>query len=298
MRLSRTLQAIIATIAVAIGSFGVMTALAHPVPEHPFFAPLTQLSRPAVIAHRGGAAIWPENTLYALQQAAGIGVDIIEMDVRRTADGVLVLMHDSSVERTTNGIGTVGQLTLAELQRLDAAYHWSDDGGKTYRYRNQDITVPTITEVFSALPEVRMNIEMKTAQPALATTLCALIHKHDTNERLLVTAFSQVFLQQFRSVCPGVATSASQEELMAFFALNLAFLGPIYSPEFNSLQVPEQRNGIRVLTPGFVRAAHDRGLEVHAWKIDDESDVQRMRKLGVDGIITDYPDRILAAFGR
>ena len=85
---------------------------------------------------------------------------------------------------------------------------------------------------------------------------------------------------------------------MTFFALNLAFLVPIYSPEFNSLQVPEQRNGIRVLTPGFVRAAHDRGLEVHAWKIDDESDVQRMRKLGVDGIITDYPDRIMAAFGR
>ncbi len=298
MRLPRPLLVIIAAIAVAIGAFGVLTALAQPAQEHPFFEPATQLSEPEVIAHRGGSGLWPENTLYAFEQATTLGVDIIEMDVRSSADGVPVLIHDSSVERTTNGIGAVDQLTLAELQALDAAYHWSDDGGQTFRYRDQGIIMPTLSEVLSTFPETRMNIEIKTAQPALATILCALIHEYDTAEQVLVASFSNGTLQQFREVCPDVATSASEEEERAFFALNLVFLGPTYRPNFHVLQVPEQRNGIRVITPGFVRAAHERGLAVHAWIINEENDMQRMRELGVDGIISDYPDRLLGTFGR
>lgn len=298
MRLPRPLLVIIAAIAVAIGAFGVLTALAQPAQEHPFFAPATQLSSPEVIAHRGGGGLWPENTLYAFEQAATLGVDMLEIDVRSSADSVPVLIHDSSVERTTNGIGTVEQLTLAELRALDAAYHWSDDGGQTYRYRDQGITMPTLSEVLSAFPETRMNIEIKTAQPALATTVCALIHEYETPEQVLIASFSQVTLQQFREVCPDVATSASEEEERAFFALNLVFLTPTYRPDFHVLQVPEQRNGIRVITPGFVRAAHGRGLKVHAWIINEESDMLRMRELGVDGIISDYPDRLLGAFER
>jgi glycerophosphoryl diester phosphodiesterase len=95
-----------------------------------------------------------------------------------------------------------------------------------------------------------------------------------------------------------VATSASEDEVRTFFTLNLAFLGPTYSPKFHALQVPEQRKGLRVLTPGFVRAAHSRGLEVHAWTINEESNMQRMHELGVDGIITDYPDRLRNTLGR
>ncbi|HJO32647.1 MAG TPA: glycerophosphodiester phosphodiesterase [Anaerolineales bacterium] len=298
MHLPRPLLTIIAAVAVAIGAFGTMAALAQPAPAHPFFAPVAQQSHTEIIAHRGGAGLWPENTLYAFEHAAAMGIDMLEMDVRSSADDVLVLMHDSSVERTTNGMGAVRKLTFAELQALDAAYHWSDDGGQTYRYRDKGITVPTIADVFSALPEARMNIEMKTVQPSLATTLCALIQEHKVTERVLVASFNHLALQQFRAMCPGVATSASEDEARAFFALNLAFLGPIYSPEFYALQVPEQRNGMRVLTPGFVRAAHDRGLEVHAWTINEENNMKRMSELGMDGIVTDYPDRLRNALGR
>lgn len=298
MPLPRPLLAIIAVVAIAITSFGVLSSLATPAQDHPFFTSVMHLSSPKVIANRGGGGLWPENTLYAFEQATAMGVDILEMDVRSSADGQLVLIHDSSVERTTNGIGPVEQLTLAELQVLDAAYHWSDDGGQTYRYRDHGITVPTIAEVFSALPEARMNIEMKTAQPALATTLCALIHKHELPEQVLVASFGQIALQQFREVCPGVATSASDEEARVFFMLNLTFLGPIYSPGFHALQVPEQRNWIRVITPGFVRAAHGRGLEVYVSTINEESDLQHMLEIGVDGIVSNYPDQLLSAFGR
>lgn len=260
--------------------------------------PATQTRTPKIIAHRGGGGLWPENTLYAFEQAVALGVDIIEMDVRSSADGILVLMHDTSVERTTNGIGKVEQLTLAELQALDGAYHWSDDGGQTYRYRDQGITVPTITDVLSALPQTRMSLDLKTGQIEVATTLCALIHEHEASERVLVFSLIQAVVQQFRTVCSRVATSASEQEATTFFALNLAFLGPIYSPQFHALQVPEQHNGISVLTPGFVYAAHDRGLEVHAWTINEKIDMQRINEFGVDGIITDYPDRALSAFGQ
>jgi glycerophosphoryl diester phosphodiesterase len=257
-----------------------------------------QLNGPKIIANRGGGGLWPENTLYAFEQATTMGIDILNMDVRRSADGQLVLIHDVSVERTTNGIGPVGQLTLAELQALDAAYHWSDDGGQTYRYRDQGITVPTIPEVFSKLPEARMNIEMKTEQPTLVTTLCALIHKHELTEQVLVSSFSQIALQQFREVCPGVATSASDEEVKVFFILNLIFLGPIYSPVFQALQVPEQRDWMNVITPGFVRTAHNRGLVVFVSTINEQSDLQHMLEIGVDGVASNYPDQLLIAFGR
>ena len=298
MPLPRPLLAIIAVIAVTITSFGLLASMSRPAQHHPFFTSEMELSGPKVIANRGAGGLWPENTLYAFEQATAMGVDILEMDVRRSADGQLVLIHDSSVERTTNGIGPVGQLTLAELQALDAAYHWSDDGGQTYRYRDQGITVPTIPEVFRTLPESRMNIEMKTAQPALATTLCALIHKHELPEQVLVSSFSQIALQQFREVCPGVATSASDEEVKVFFILNLTFLGPIYSPVFHALQVPEQRDWIRVITPGFVRTAHGRGLAVFVSTMNEQIDLQHMLEIGVDGVVSNDPDQLLLALGR
>ena len=298
MRLSRPLIAITATVTVAITVFGVLAALALPAKEHPFFAPATQISNPEVIAHRGGSGLWPENTLYAFEKATTLGVDILEMDVRTSADGVLILMHDSSVERTTNGKGTVAQLKVAELQALDAAYHWSDDDGQTYRYRDHGIAVPTIAEVFSAFPEMRMSVEMKESHTTLANDLCALIHTYDTMEQVLVNSISESTLQQFREVCPSVATSASNEEVRSFLALNLAFLVPTYSPDFHALQVYQQRNGIRVITPGFVRAAHGRGLKVYAQQINEEGNIQRMHELGVDGIVTDYPDLLLTVVGR
>lgn len=298
MPLPRSLLAIIAVIAIVITSFGLLASMARPAQDHPFFTSEIQLSGPKVIANKGGGGLWPENTLYAFEQATAMGVDILEMDVRRSADGQLVLIHDSSVERTTNGIGPVTQLTLAELQALDAAYHWSDDDGQTYRYRDQGITVPTIPEVFSTLPEARMNIDMKTAQPKLATTLCALIHKHELSEQVLVSSLSQIALQHFREVCPTVATSASDEEVRVFFILNLFFLGPIYSPVFSALQVPEQRDWISVITPGFVRTAHNRGLEVFVSTIPEESNLQHMLEIGVDGVVSNYPDQMLITLGR
>ena len=129
-------------------------------------------SRPLVFAHRGGGGLYPENTLEAFKYSVSMGVDVLELDVHSTSDGTLVVMHDSQVDRTTNGSGQVNQMTLVQLKKLDAGYGFTPDGGKTYPYRGRGITIPTLQEVFDALPDKTFNIEPKQAEPSITKPLC------------------------------------------------------------------------------------------------------------------------------
>jgi glycerophosphoryl diester phosphodiesterase len=251
-----------------------------------------------VIAHRGGAGLWPENTLHAFERAAALGVDVLETDVRATKDGELVVFHDEGVERTTDGAGRVGSLTLAELKRLDAAYRFSPDGGRGFPLRGAGVTVPTLREVFEALPHMRFNIEPKQAAPAASASLCRLIREHDMAERVLVASFSATVVEEFRRECPEVATAAASGEVASFLTLHNAGLAHSYSPVMQALQVPERAGALTVLTRGFVESAHGRNLRVHAWTVNAEGEMRRLVEMGVDGIMTDYPDRLLKVLGR
>src|SRR5512136_1719024 len=117
--------------------------------------------RVLLMAHRGGEGRWPSNTLFAFEQAVRLGVDALEMDIQRTADGVIVVRHDPFVESTTDGSGVIHDFTLAELKRLDAGYTWTQDGGQTFPYRGRGITIPTLKEVFQAFPDMNLNIDIK-----------------------------------------------------------------------------------------------------------------------------------------
>jgi glycerophosphoryl diester phosphodiesterase len=267
------------------------------VAEHAYFRGDAN-GRPLVIAHRGGAGLWPENTLHAFERAAALGVDVIETDVRATADGELVVFHDATVERTTDGAGRVRQLSLAELKRLDAGYRWSPDGGRSFPLRGQGLTVPTLREVFAALPSMRFNIEPKQSEPSLAAPLCRLIREHGMTSRVLVAAFKSSAVEQFRRECPEVATSAGTAEVAGFLALQRAGLAGSYGPSMQALQVPERAGSLHVLSAEFVAAAHARNLRVHAWTVNSEEEMRRLLALGVDGVMTDYPDRLLKILGR
>ena len=264
--------------------------------DHPYFK--REGRRPLVIAHRGGAGLWPENTLYAFGRAAVLGVDVIELDVRSTADGALVVFHDATVERTTDGRGAVGAFKLEALKRLDAAHRWSPDGGKSFPLRGSGVGVPTLEEVFAALPEMRFIIEPKRGTSPTAGALCRVVRARGMAEKVLVASFTQTVLEEFRRACPGVATSAGPGEVSKFLALSKAGLGTSYSPSMQALQVPEYAGGVRMITKDFVEAAHERNLEVHAWTVNDESRMSGLIELGVDGIMTDYPDRLMALLGR
>jgi len=278
-------------VASLVTAYLVLAALVKPVPQHPFWATATE---PRVIAHRGGRGLWPENTLHAFRKAADLGVDVLEMDIRQTVDGVLVVLHDETVDRTTDGGGPVGALTLARLRELDAGYRWSPDGGRTFPFRGQGLTVPSLKEVFGALPQARMNLEIKTRGASLSRPLCDLIREHHMEQRVAVASFGQDGMDAFREACPGVATAATADETRQLFRLAMLFLEPLFEPRAEVLQIPERLGSLQVLTPRFVHAARRLNLKIEVWTVSEPEDMQRLIALPVDGIMTDYPDRMLA----
>lgn len=283
-------------LAVLLTTAILLVVIAKPTPYHPYYAP--DLSYPLVIAHQGGDGLWPGNTLYAFEQAAALGVDVLEMDLHITLDGVLVLNHDETVDRTTDGTGNIEEMTLAEIKALDAGHDWTDDDGATFPYRGKGITIPTLEEVFQAFPGYRMTIEIKKTEGSMAMPFCEMIRSYGMQDKILVASFHDERMQEFRQVCPEVATSSARQETTAFVLLSKAFLGRFYSPPFYTLQVPQESSGITVMTAQFVRAAHARNLHVEPWTIDDPEQMKLYIDWGVDGLITDRPDLMLEILGR
>ncbi len=295
--LKKLLIVVLAVVGVIAAIALVMVVLAQPADDCP--ACLRDLPRPLVIAHQGGEELWPSNTMYAFERAAALGVDVLEMDLHVTADGALVLMHDETVDRTTDGTGRLEQMTLAEVKALDAGYYWTDDEGQTYPFRGQGITVATLEELFQAFPDMPMNIEIKLVENIpVVEPFCQMIRQYGKQDQILVASFHEDAMSEFRAACPEVATSASQNEVINFFARHFVGLAASYSPPAQAVQVPEYRSGIHILTPRFVEDAHSRGMDVHVWTVNEAEDMQRMIDLGVDGIITDRPDILLELLGR
>lgn len=274
--------------------YAILAIIARPIPNHPFFDQEGVL----VIAHRGGRGLWPENTLYAFENAVKLGVDVLEMDVHSTKDGVIVVMHDHTVDRTTNGAGPIQEYSFAELQALDAGYDWTDDEGSTYPYRNQSIVVPKLEDVFTAFPDVLMNIEIKQSQPSIVQPLYKMIRDHGMTERVLIASFKMDALHEFRIVAPEIATIAGEDEVRLLHGLSRVFLDGVYSPEAEAIQMPEYQGDIHVLTPRFINALRGRNMDVHVWTVNDMDEMRRMLDLGVGGILTDYPDHLLTVLGR
>lgn len=254
--------------------------------------------RPMVFAHRGGGGLFPENTLGAFEYSAKMGVDVLELDVHATSDGALVVHHDSTVDRTTDGRGRIGELTLDEIKKLDAGYAFSTDGGKTFPFRGKGVTIPTLEEIFAALPEMTFNVEPKQQTPSIIKPLCSLIRERKMADKVIVGSFRQAVLDEFRLECSEVATSASPSEVSKFLALSKTGVAESYSPPMQALQVPEYIGALQVVSKQFVEAAHKRNLKVHVWTINETADMQRLLDLGVDGIMTDYPDRLMDLLNR
>jgi glycerophosphoryl diester phosphodiesterase len=153
-------------------------------------------------------------------------------------------------------------------------------------------------EVFTAFPEMHMTIEIKKTNASMAKPFCELIRQYDMQDKVLIASFHDDRLAEFRETCPEVATSSAKNETTTFVLLTKPFLGSFYSPEFFSLQVPEESSGITVMTPVFVKAAHERNLAVEPWTINDAETMKKLIDWGVDGIITDRPDIMLEVLGR
>jgi glycerophosphoryl diester phosphodiesterase len=268
--------------------------LSNKRPNHPFL----KIAKPLVIAHRGGQGLWPPNTLYAFKRAAKMGVDILELDIHTSADGVLVVRHDPTVDATTNGSGAIASFSLSEVKALDAGYRWSADGGRTFPYRDQGISIPTLAEVFSAFPDIGINIDIKTQDPAVVAPFVDLLRRFERTNNVMVGSFHDDQLLRFRRLCPEAATAAGVGETRLLFVLNLLRLGRLYRPTANAFQIPEYSGQLHIVTPGFVRSAHAKDVEVHIWTVNETADMRRLLDWGVDGIITDFPNRLFKLIKR
>jgi glycerophosphoryl diester phosphodiesterase len=262
---------------------------------HPYFASHSRWRQPGpqIIAHRGGWGLWPQHTLDGYQRAVDLRVDALELDVRRTADGIMVVFHDRTVDRVTDGTGRVDALSFAQLQQLDAGYHWSSDGGTTHPFRDQGLQVPTLEQVLARFPQQHMIIELKSDGQAMAEQLCGLLRAHNHQERSIVASFHDDALTFFREACPEVATSASSSEAAYYWILHVLRLDLLSSPDFEALLIPETAGPITIVDQRFVDVSQTRGLPVQVWTIDEEQDMRRLTRLGVHAIITPQPDRLM-----
>lgn len=261
--------------------------------------PATPRDWPIGFLHRGGAGVVPEDTVLGFREGLEHGDAVIECDVQSTLDGELVVMHDESVDRTTDGSGRVSELSFAEIQRLDAGYRFTPDGGATFPWRGKGITVPTLGEIYAEFPGRPVNIEIKKGgRPDIEQRVAAAIAAAGAQSRTLVVSQSRTTMQRFREVSRHqVATASSTLELLGYWLLSLLHLTWLIDPPFQALQPPERYRGVPIVTPRLVRAAHRQGLRVDVWTIDDEDDMRRLLSYGVDGIMTDRPDVLARVLG-
>lgn len=263
-------------------------------PPLPAPHPFARADRPLVIAHRGGARLAPENTLPAFDAALAAGADVLETDARATADGVVVLIHDHTVDRTTDGEGEVAALTYAELQALDAGHGYSPDRGETFPRRGEGIRVPTLDAALAAFPDALFAIELKPEDPAFVAPFLAVIDAHDARARVVVASREAPVLAALRAAAPDVATGLATTEVIAWITLPPGPDARPWQPPGHVLQVPLEQLGFELVTPQNIAHARRHGVAMHAFTINDEATMRQLVGWDIDGIMTDDPGTLRA----
>ena len=260
-------------------------------------------------AHQGGAKEAPSSTLFAMRQAVANGADALELDVHMSKDGVLMVCHDATVDRTTDGQGAIADLTLDELRRLDNAYWWTpgtvvdhdNPDPEAYVHRGKaaddpEFRIATLDEVLEAFPDTYLNFDIKQTAPTVVSyeqPLAEALLRHDRAGSTIVASFNDLATDRFRPFAPDIHTSLGTNGTAEFFRAIRGGEAPPATAGI-ALQVPRNFGDIVVVDQVFVAAAHDHGLAVHVWTIDDETEMAELVDLGVDGIMTDRPQALEA----
>ncbi len=271
-----------------------------------------------VIAHRGGRGIAPENTMMAFEKSEELGVDVLEFDIHLSRDGQLVIIHDATLDRTTNGTGPVRDYTFDELQTFDAAHYFSPDPNynnkrdssiyqglgndmSLFPLRGTGVKIPALSDVFRRFPGKRMIIEIKPKNLNIIAPFCHMIEKFHKQDYLIIGSFHGNVLVRFRETCPEVATSAGPGEALRFVLAEKVGLSSLITPQYESLQVMPRldlkligdKPTFYEVDSAFVEAANDKRLLVQVWTVNDVGQMKQLKEAGVNGIMTDYPDQLL-----
>ena len=276
----------------------VLTALlCGPVPGragNPFLRP--EGAAPFVVAHGGCKHLFPENTMVAFDGAVALGVDMLEMDVRLTADSVLVTHHDDTLRRTSDGEGLIVGYTLEELGHFNFGAKFAGPE-KKYPYRNCRVRITTLESVLLKYGSVkRMFLEIKGEGDEglrCAEKLAELLRRTATEDRVLVSAFNDRVIRHFRKVSRGrVQTAMGRRHTRRLVVLSKMGLGFLWCGKYTSLQIPLRMGKVRLDRPSIVRTARRKGISVYYWTVNRTEDMERLAALGADGVITDRPDRV------
>ena len=259
-------------------------------------------------AHQGGAKEGPSSTMHAMRKAVAAGADALELDVHMTADRVLVVCHDSTVDRTTGASGAIAQMTYDQLQQLDNAYWWvpgsvvdHDAPADAYVFRGRgpddaEFRIPTVVEVLEAFPATFLNFDIKQTAPQVApyeAELARVLMEHGRIEDVIVASFNDAATEEFSNHAPQIATSYGTAGTADFFRAIRAGDPPPETPHV-ALQVPRAFGNTVIVDEAFVAAAHANGVAVHVWTIDDDDEMRQLVELGVDGVMTDRPTALEA----
>jgi len=278
----------------------------------PLATPVAAVTTPPIrsvanLSHAGGDFESPHSTMYAMKRAVAAGVDVLDMDLRLSGDGVIMVQHDDTVDRTTGDTGAVTSFTAAQLQAMDNAYWfvpncWSchSEPVDAYALRGirtgavtpppgftaDDFGIATLDQIVSAFPDKRYNVEIKDGIPG-ADALAAYIASHGPADRWVVVSFDSTVMEHFHAIAPDVPIAPGVDTVTAWFGPR----GPL--PGYSYLEVPPMYGAIEVVTPQFVADAHAAGLKVWVWFNGADDDVpaewQRLLAMGVDGLDTARP---------
>jgi glycerophosphoryl diester phosphodiesterase len=247
------------------------------------------LPKPRFLAHRGASANYPENTFMALAVAAQ-HVDYIETDVWMSRDGQVVLQHDESLHRTCGVDRRAAELTLAELQALDAGYLFSPDGGRSFPWRGEGARIITLQDALEKFPKHCFNIEIKDPAPGAVEATLAVLSNCHAEDRVMLAAEKDPIMTKIRQLAPELPTSASFGEMFAFLQwLQGGCQGP-FQAAAKAFQIPDTWKGQDLSKPDFINVAHKLGVEVHYWTINDPARIRELLANGADGIVTDRPE--------
>lgn len=245
-------------------------------------------SQPIIIAHRGAMGHAPENTLAAYELAVKMGANAVEIDLRQTIDGELVAFHDASINRTTNGKGKFNKFTYEELKKLDAGSWFSNE------FKNEKI--PTLQEIINILPDsVLLIIELKGSNddyPGFEENVISLIKKNNYEKNVILKSFDYKVLERLRKHAPTIPQ-------IFVYAFRIPFIGitigtGITFKSIFSLDVEYLQPHRYFVSEEFVRKAEKKGYKVISWGVDSRNEIINALEIGVHGIETDFPDRVLS----
>ncbi len=257
--------------------------------------PFGTLRHPLVIAHRGSMVLGPENTLYSFELADAAGADVLELDVHPSSDGHIMVIHDPTVDRTSNGSGEVRSLKLGELKALDFAWQFRLPDAEGYPMRGMGITIPTLSELFDRFPGRSFSIDIKENDPDFAMEVVRRIHRREMRNCVVFGSFHPRITRILRAALPAVSVAADRPAAVRLLAASYAGLPVRWMSACDAYMLPDRAGLLPVATSPLIRAIHRLGRRLYVWTVDDPEVMRRLLALGADGLITNRTDLAFAA---